>query len=401
MMVILVLTFLFLFTPPSSPFFCQMNSMLQALFLLPKFREVVYSIPSEIDDKGAKIGFALQRLFFALQSGSKGVSTKQLTASFGWNSVDAFQQHDVQEFSRVLLDSLDTTTRKTPLGPMIHDLFAIKSQSVIKCMNVDFTSRTPATDWDLALVVKGCKTLSDSFKQYLEVEVLDGDNMYRAEGHGKQAAKKGIQFLSLPPILQLQLRRFEYDPMRDQMMKINDRFEYPTEIDLTPFISDANGEPIKPSEPELYVLHSVLVHSGGVHGGHYYSYIRPFMRSVPYDEANWYKFDDDHVTKVSEEDAVSGNYGGADTKYKVGMWGGVGGPQARVSTTSAYMLIYIRKSAIQTLIAPQTGLLPVENQQPAVTEKNVEEGAVAKKDAKDDDKKDDIPVQYLVDIPDS
>lgn len=70
---------------------CYMNSMLQALYLLPKFREVVYSIPSEIDDKGAKIGFALQRVFYALQSGNKGVSTKQLTASFGWNSVDAFQ----------------------------------------------------------------------------------------------------------------------------------------------------------------------------------------------------------------------------------------------------------------------------------------------------------------------
>lgn len=75
----------------------QMNSMLQALYLLPKFREVVYQIPSEADDRGAKIGFALQRVFHALQTGSRGVSTKQLTGSFGWGSIDAFMQHDVQE----------------------------------------------------------------------------------------------------------------------------------------------------------------------------------------------------------------------------------------------------------------------------------------------------------------
>lgn len=299
---------------------------------------------------------------------------------------------------------------------MIHDLFAIKSQSVVKCINVDFTSRTPATDWDLALIVKGCKTLADSFKQYLEVEVLDGDNLYRAEGFGHQAAKKGIQFLSLPPILQIQLRRFEYDPMRDQMMKINDRFEFPTEIDLTPFISDANGEPIQPKEPEIYCLHSVLVHSGGVHGGHYYSFIRPFMRSIPYDQANWYKFDDETVQLVKEDDAVAGNFGGAELKSRGGMWGG---PLAsRVSTTSAYMLVYVRKSSIQTLIAPNAGTLPVE--QPEVVAKVVEKakeegkegdlGAIKvapekekekeEKKAEDEDKKT-IPIQYLVPIPDS
>ena len=71
--------------------------MLQALYLLPKFREVVYQIPSDADDRGAKIGFALRRVFYALQTGSRGVSTKQPTSSFGWGSIENFVQHDVQE----------------------------------------------------------------------------------------------------------------------------------------------------------------------------------------------------------------------------------------------------------------------------------------------------------------
>ena len=39
----------------------------------------------------------------------------------------------------------------------------------------------------------------------------------------------------------------------------------------------------------LYKLHSVLVHSGGVHGGHYYAYIRPATKQ-------WLKFDDEKVS---------------------------------------------------------------------------------------------------------
>jgi hypothetical protein len=55
----------------------------------------------------------------------------------------------------------------------------------------------------------------------------------------------------------------------------------------------------------LYKLHSVLVHSGGVHGGHYYAYIRPDGRS-------WLKFDDTSVTMEDEHKALEEQYGGED-----------------------------------------------------------------------------------------
>jgi ubiquitin C-terminal hydrolase len=57
-----------------------------------------------------------------------------------------------------------------------------------------------------------------SFDKYVEVEKLDGDNKYRAEGHGLQDAEKGVSFDSFPPVLQLQLKRFEYDFQRDTMV---------------------------------------------------------------------------------------------------------------------------------------------------------------------------------------
>lgn len=39
---------------------------------------------------------------------------------------------------------------------------------------------------DIQLNVKGCQTLRDSFANYIDVETLDGENKYQAEGHGLQ-----------------------------------------------------------------------------------------------------------------------------------------------------------------------------------------------------------------------
>jgi ubiquitin carboxyl-terminal hydrolase 7 len=65
------------------------------------------------------------------------------------------------------------------------------------------------------------KNLRESFKEYVAVETLDGENKYHAEGHGLQAAKKGVIFNAFPPVLHLQLRRFEYDIEKDALVKVS------------------------------------------------------------------------------------------------------------------------------------------------------------------------------------
>jgi len=55
------------------------------------------------------------------------------------------------------------------------------------------------------------------------VESLDGENKYDAGEYGLQEAEKGIIFASFPPVLHLHLLRFQYDPVTDTYIKINDR----------------------------------------------------------------------------------------------------------------------------------------------------------------------------------
>ena len=108
---------------------------------------------------------------------------------------------------------------------------------------------------DIQLNVKGCKNVYESFKKYVSVEMLEGENRYRTEGYGLQDARKGVIFESFPPVLHLQLKRFEYDIQSDAMVKVNDRCEFPEEIDLEEFLSPQANR----SKPHKYLLHGCVI----------------------------------------------------------------------------------------------------------------------------------------------
>ncbi|XP_010917887.1 ubiquitin C-terminal hydrolase 12 isoform X2 [Elaeis guineensis] len=286
---------------------CYMNSLLQTLYHIPYFRKAVYHMPTtENDMPSGSIPLALQSLFYKLQYSDSSVATKELTKSFGWDTYDSFMQHDVQELNRVLCEKLEDKMKGTVVEGTIQQLFEGHHMNYIECINVDYKSSRKESFYDLQLDVKGCRDVYASFDKYVEVERLEGDNKYHAEQYGLQDAKKGVLFIDFPPVLQLQLKRFEYDFMRDTMVKINDRYEFPLQLDL----DRDNGKYLSPeadrSVRNLYTLHSVLVHSGGVHGGHYYAFIRPTLSD------QWFKFDDERVTKEDIKRALEEQYGGEE-----------------------------------------------------------------------------------------
>ncbi|XP_058787289.1 ubiquitin C-terminal hydrolase 12-like isoform X2 [Vicia villosa] len=317
---------------------CYMNSLLQTLYHIPYFRKAVYHMPTtENDMPSGSIPLALQSLFYKLQYSDTSVATKELTKSFGWDTYDSFMQHDVQELNRVLCEKLEDKMKGTVVEGTIQKLFEGHHMNYIECINVDYKSTRKESFYDLQLDVKGCRDVYASFDKYVEVERLEGDNKYHAEQYGLQDAKKGVLFIDFPPVLQLQLKRFEYDFMRDTMVKINDRYEFPSQLDL----DREDGKYLSPdadrSVRNLYTLHSVLVHSGGVHGGHYYAFIRPTLSE------QWYKFDDERVTKEDNKRALEEQYGGEEELPQTNP--GFNNPPFKFTKYSnAYMLVYIRES---------------------------------------------------------
>ncbi|XP_011042519.1 PREDICTED: ubiquitin carboxyl-terminal hydrolase 12-like isoform X2 [Populus euphratica] len=323
---------------------CYMNSLLQTLYHISYFRKAVYHMPTtENDMPTGSIPLALQSLFYKLQYNDTSVATKELTKSFGWDTYDSFMQHDVQELNRVLCEKLEDKMKGTVVEGTIQQLFEGHHMNYIECINVEYKSTRKESFYDLQLDVKGCRDVYASFDKYVEVERLEGDNKYHAEEHGLQDAKKGVLFIDFPPVLQLQLKRFEYDFMRDTMVKINDRYEFPLQLDL----DRENGKYLSPeadrSVRNLYTLHSVLVHSGGVHGGHYYAFIRPTLSD------QWFKFDDERVTKEDVKRALEEQYGGEEELPQTNP-GFNNTPFKFTKYSNAYMLVYIRESEKDKII---------------------------------------------------
>ncbi|GAA0141978.1 cysteine protease [Lithospermum erythrorhizon] len=316
---------------------CYMNSLLQTLYHVPYFRKAVYHMPTtENDVPSGSIPLALQSLFYKLQYNDTSVATKELTKSFGWDTYDSFMQHDVQELNRVLCEKLEFKMKGTVVEGTIQRLFEGHHMNYIECINVDYKSTRKESFYDIQLDVKGYKDIYASFDQYVEVEHLEGDNKYQSEQYGLQDARKGVLFIDFPPVLQLQLKRFEYDFARDIMVKINDRYEFPLQLDLDREDRKYLSPDADRSVRNLYNLHSVLVHSGGVQGGHYYAYIRPTLNE------QWFKFDDERVTKVDMKWALEEQYGGEEELQPTNP--GFNSPFKFTRFSNAYMLVYIRET---------------------------------------------------------
>lgn len=104
---------------------CYMNSLLQALFFTVEFRLMLYRFrhdPAKHGSEARSIPLQLQRLFASLQlSKSSAVSTRCLTDACGFSGRETREQHDLEEFCRVLFTALEESSKMLAEG--IDSLF--------------------------------------------------------------------------------------------------------------------------------------------------------------------------------------------------------------------------------------------------------------------------------------
>lgn len=76
------------------------------------------------------------------------------------------------------------------------------------------------------------------------------------------------------------MRRFDLDYNTFQRVKINDKFEYPLELNMADYL---DHESFETPEDTAYELKSIIIHRGGAYGGHYHAYIQDELG-----EGNWH-----------------------------------------------------------------------------------------------------------------
>lgn len=72
----------------------------------------------------------------------------------------------------------------------------------------------------------------------------------------------------VPDNLIFHLKRFDFDMITMMRNKINDEFQFPEHIDMSPFKVEYLSEQDNEVEPDIFELVGVLVHSGTAESGH-------------------------------------------------------------------------------------------------------------------------------------
>lgn len=126
---------------------------------MPRGRSSAQYTPSEEEAPEDCIPLQLQHLFARLQlTSARSLSTHALTASFGWTSAESFQQHDVQELMRVLLDALEQAMTDSGEKHRFNELYEGEMKDYVRCLTCGQENSRVDKFQDVSLVirVRGC-----------------------------------------------------------------------------------------------------------------------------------------------------------------------------------------------------------------------------------------------------
>lgn len=334
---------------------CYLNSLLQSLYTIPSFRAVVLQFKYNAEIHASRedcIPFQLQKLFAKLELRRVGaIDTKGLTKSFQWHKNEGLYQHDIQELARVLFDAIEQSTEEEGKESYIQQLFGGLSENCIKCLTCNYESIVCEKLLDLTLPVLNPfeNIKNSSFEMALlnliKPETLEENNKYQCDKCQAKVekAEKFTRLRKLPKIFMVQLSRFDYDYTLDHRIKINNKMSFPLSFSSSDFTGEAtynqcrkiykdevildasfietlNRSNVESSAEHDFFLHSVVVHSGTAHSGHYYAYI------YDHKQLKWFNFNDSRVKETNETEIEK-----------------VFGDNEKGSSSTAYILFYIHK----------------------------------------------------------
>jgi ubiquitin C-terminal hydrolase len=247
---------------------------------------------------------------------------RSISAIKGRELFTGFQQNDVSEFLLFMIDcfhnalsrEVDVQISGTPnnytdilaikcytmmrdmykkdYSEMIDIFFGISVTQIQSIKTREILSCRPEMFCVLSLPIPQKKinlSLYDCLDEYCKVERLEEDNAYLNEKtNEKEAVDKGILFWSLPQILIIDIKRYDFSGK-----KLNNHIDIPLEeVNLSKYINGYNRESY------IYNLYGICNHSGGTLGGHYTSYVKV-------KNGKWYEFNDTIVREIDTDKLIS------------------------------------------------------------------------------------------------
>lgn len=297
---------------------CYMNSVFQQLFFNNEFTRNVLRSRYQEDCL-----IELRAMFVRMMKSVRGVvDTSAFVQNWKPNNipVNPREQQDACEFLLLLLDKLH------------DDLYKGEQVAINEGENNEYKSESIEPFWTLTLEVKGRSSFEDSFSSYLQKISVSG---YFAESLNRKInILRYFRIKKVPKFLIVQLNRFEYDIVTWKKVKINDKFEFPLEFDLMPLTDHSSSN----EDKIIYSLVGIINHCGTMEGGHYQSYIKRGEK--------WFNFNDSSVSEANEKALLEEAYGSEKKSSSNNYYY----EEDVFSRSSAYLLFYVKKEALEALM---------------------------------------------------
>lgn len=217
---------------------------------------------------------------------------------------------------------------------IINDIFSGLHLTVFTCDTCSMVSfRFERSDiltlslYDPTYVPDKEYSLKELIEHFISQETLNSSNSkYCGYCMKKTTTNKKTHLYSLPDKLVIMIKKYQQVPddhrfperLRKTYVKTSSKVKYPFELDCSSFISeysfhhdsnitdksninvdtDEEVNEFPPKKSSKYSLYACVRHSGGLEGGHYYSYAKNHINN------KWYRFDDDKVYWVEDEEEV-------------------------------------------------------------------------------------------------
>lgn len=352
--------------------------------MIPKLRENILAIKNYEDEDDAKsVIYNYQYVMGYLQeSRARAINPKPFcnvwTDEMG-QKINVLKQEDAHGYVGRLIDRFTEWTKGTPDATCFTDVFGgILYDQMIgqgECKHLRYREEKFT---NVNVEIKGKKNLVESLHSYIQGQQMNGVN---CDACGKKVTflKRSV-FGKLPPHLIIALKRFALDFTTFEAVKINDRLEFPMELDMKPYTAEALMTPedykrldetkialaayeakqaaakaeskgsegksegkaaaaaapkFQPSKPAVhakeyyqYRLKGVVIHTGTVNSGHYYSFIQERLNDPS--KEKWYRFDDRSVTPFDPRNLDREAFGGSS------------GQSAYRNCANGYLLFYDR-----------------------------------------------------------
>ena len=326
---------------------CYLNSIIQQLYMIPKFRETILKINNTSENS---VLYELQLLFSALKIYEFSYYDPRSFVVI--NKLNFYEQMDADEFYGTLIDKVEndikaiysktpseksesTTTSSTKNSEkdnykykdLFHYFFGIKVLDELKFVDCGHKRYNEFFYNNIQLEIKQFDNIHESLKNYFKTEIMDGDNKINCEEcKTKRTCHKRSIFKTLPNIFVIVLKRFEFDYNAMLKYKLNKYFEFPHKLDMKDYLIENHTE----TNTE-YDLTGITIHYGVADFGHYYDLIKG-------PDNKWYNFNDISVSEFKEENIPKEAFGEKEIfeedSYK----------EKEKGKINAYILIYKKKN---------------------------------------------------------